>query len=322
MTRHVLVADIGGTNTRIALAQDGALRPDSIKRFRNAEHSGLDHALERYTASTEMPALDGICVDIAGPVEAGAGQLTNLDWTLREDLLCTWSGAGRAALINDLQAQGYGAGLVPADKLRRIAPGAEKPATNTALIVNVGTGFNAVVVHDGPDGTHVPPAEAGHGALPVDSEADLRLCQMIQADYGFAAVEDVLSGRGLERVYRWVTIEAGQPDKLTAPDILASADAAPDGLAAQATAVFARYLGRVSGDLALAHLPFGGIYLVGGLAVALAPKLEALGFTDALRGKGRFSKLVSRIAVSAVEDDYAALRGAANYMDAHLRRDV
>lgn len=322
MTRHVLVADIGGTNTRIGLAQDGALRPDSIRRFRNAEHSGLDRVLEIYGAEADLPALDGICVDIAGPVEAGAGRLTNLDWTLREDLLCTWSGARKAALINDLQAQGYGAGLVPADKLRRIAPGAETPTTDTSLIVNVGTGFNAVVVHNGSDGKYVPPAEAGHGALPVESAADLRLCEMIRADHGFAAVEDVLSGRGLERVYRWLAQEAGQPDSRTAHAILAEADVDPDSLSAQATGVFARYLGRVSGDLALAHLPFGGIYLVGGLAVALAPKLDGLGFTEALRSKGRFSKLVSRIAVHAVEDDYSALRGAADHMDALLRREA
>lgn len=322
MTRTVLVADIGGTNTRIGLAQNGVLLPDSIRRYRNAEHSGLDQALARYADDSQMPALDGICVDIAGPVEAGAGRLTNLDWTLREDLLRAWTGAGAAKLINDLQAQGYGAGLVPADKLRTIAGGAEDPGTRTSLIVNVGTGFNAVVVHDGPDGKLVPPAEAGHGTLPVQSAADLRLSEMIRADHGFAAVEDVLSGRGLERVYHWVTSEAGQPERRSAQDILRDAETDPDGPSAAALRVFARFLGVVSGDLALAHLPFAGIYLVGGLAVALAPKLESLGFTEALRSKGRFSKLVARIPVQAIEDDYAALRGAAQHMDTQLLRGI
>lgn len=315
MSRLALLADIGGTNTRVGLSTDGQLRLDSIRRFRNADHTGLDHVLESYRSVQEVPDLAGICVDIAGPVRKGAGRLTNLDWALAEDLLRDWSGAPFAALINDLTAQGHGVVDAPASSLRQIVRGAEHPEGTSRLIVNVGTGFNAVAVHDSPGGVIVPSAEAGHGALPVQSDEDLRLCRMIEADHGFAAVEDVLSGRGLERCYRWVTSEDGAETRMPAHQILAELDANPNGPAARAVRVFVRILGKVTGDLALNHLPFGGIYLVGGVATALAPRLAELGFVEALQAKGRFSDLVSQFAVHAVEDDYAALRGAAHYLN-------
>ena len=79
--------------------------------------------------------------------------------------------------------------------------------------------------------------------------------------------------------------------------------------------MFTRILGTVSGNLALVHLPFGGVYLVGGVARHVAPFLEPFGFVDAFRDKGRFAGFMQNFAVTVVEDDYAALTGAA----AHLR---
>ena len=67
------------------------------------------------------------------------------------------------------------------------------------------------------------------------------------------------------------------------------------------------------------HLPFGGIYLVGGVVMAMSRELSRLGFTEAMRDKGRFSGLVGGFSVHAIEDDYAALRGSARYLDALIR---
>jgi glucokinase len=75
-----------------------------------------------------------------------------------------------------------------------------------------------------------------------------------------------------------------------------------------------RFLGRVTGDLALMHLPYGGIYLVGGMSNAVAPWLPRLGFGDALRDKGRFSSLSNSFPVMVVADDCAALHGCAHHL--------
>ena len=78
--------------------------------------------------------------------------------------------------------------------------------------------------------------------------------------------------------------------------------------------VFIRIMGTFVGNQALIQLPFGGIYLIGGVARAMAPYLEDFGFEAAFRDKGRFSEFMKSFPVSVIEDDFAALIGCASYL--------
>jgi len=158
----------------------------------------------------------------------------------------------------------------------------------------------------------VPPCEAGHASLPIRTEADLRLSTFVATTHGFAAVEDVLSGRGLERVYRWLAAEAGSDDAHTASEIMERVET--DARAEASIRIFVRMLGVVAGDLALLHLPHGGVFLVGGVARAMAPYLAPMGFAPAFRDKGRFAGFMDDFPVSLVEDDFAALTGCAAHL--------
>ncbi len=164
----------------------------------------------------------------------------------------------------------------------------------------------------------MPPSECGHASLPVRTDAELRLCRFVGTAHGFPAVEDVLSGRGLERIYAWLGDEAGDPEERRAAEIMAALAAGTDPRAEAAVAQFVRLLGTVVGDLSLVHLPFGGVYLIGGVARAMRPHLGRFGFAEAFRDKGRFAGFMSNFPVRAIEDDYAALTGLA----AHLNRAI
>jgi glucokinase len=78
-------------------------------------------------------------------------------------------------------------------------------------------------------------------------------------------------------------------------------------------------LGAVAGNLALIQLPFGGVYLIGGVARAMAPWLDEFGFPAAFRDKGRFAGLMDGFGVGVVEDDFAALTGCAAHL---MERDA
>ncbi|MCB2116844.1 MAG: glucokinase [Rhodobacteraceae bacterium] len=312
-----LVADVGGTNTRVALARGGAVDAGSIRRFPNAEHAGLASVLTAYLGAAATGPVEGACVAVAGPVDGGVARLTNLDWTIDPASVAAATGARRIAIINDLQAQGYALGHIAPTHLRPLVP-ASGPlrAAHPQLVIGVGTGFNAAVVHDTPSGPVVTASECGHVTLPVRSEADLSLMRHVETAHGFAGVEDVLSGRGLERLHAWAAREAGRDTRLKASDIVAAIGAAEDPVAEATGATFVRLLGTVAGDLALIHLPFGGIYLIGGVARAFTPHFERFGFAAAFHDKGRFSALVGEIPVSIIEDDYAALTGCARRLAA------
>ena len=140
------------------------------------------------------------------------------------------------------------------------------------------------------------------------------MAKHIGAKGDFASVEDALSGRGLAHVYAWLADEAGSDAR---PDAAAIMQAASDGsetLATQAVSTFVTLMGRVAGDLALTHLPFGGIYLIGGVSRAMAPYLDRFGFQDSFRDKGRFADFMDKFPVAIVEDDFAALSGMATHL--------
>ncbi|SLN14815.1 glucokinase [Pseudooctadecabacter jejudonensis] len=313
-----LVADIGGTNTRCALADGRTVLPDTVRRYTNANFSGLEVVLRQYLSDEGDVDPIAACVAVAGPVRDGAATMTNLDWQIDKDTLARATKAETVAILNDLQAQGHAIGDLKDGSIRPIVSGPDTPPSPKAvrLVVGVGTGFNAAPVFETEGGRFVPPSESGHANLPIRNDQELRLCQYVSNAHGFPAVEDVLSGRGLERVYAFLGQDAGDPRSKSGKEIMAACAEGSDPRAAEAATLFARILGTVCGNLSLIQLPFGGVYLVGGVSQAFAPYLAQFGFAEAFRDKGRFAGFMSNFAVSVVEDDYAALIGSAAHIHA------
>jgi len=312
--RYALVADTGGTNTRVALAEGTRLLPETVRRFANAGHGSLTEVLEAFLAGQGGVDCAAAAVAVAGPVRDGRGTLTNLDWTIDEATVARAARAERVAVLNDLQAQGHALGHLAEGALVEIVPGPVPSPGQTRLVIGIGTGFNVAPVHEGSFGRLVAPAEAGHVGLPVRDAAGLRLATFLAREHGFASVEDALSGRGLSHLYAWIGAEAGDPREADSGTIIAALENASDARAEEASRLFVRLLGEVAGDLALTMLPFGGIYLAGGMARAMAPHLARFGFAAAFRDKGRFSRFMEDFGVWVIEDDYAALHGLAHHL--------
>lgn len=313
-----LVADIGGTNTRVALANGRALMPDTIRRYRNVDFPGLESVIRQYVKDEGGINARAACVAVAGPVRDGRASMTNLDWTIDKETLARATQSETVAILNDLQAQGHALGHLAPENVRNILTGADGGSNAAKLVIGVGTGFNAAPVFDTEHGRLVTPSESGHANLPIRTEQELRLCQFVSSAHGFPAIEDVLSGRGLERVFAFLGQEASDPREASAADIMAACARGDDPRSLDAARIFTRILGTVAGNLSLVQLPFGGVFLAGGVARAFAPHLQALGFGEAFRDKGRFAGFMSNFSVSVIEDDYAALTGSAAHLSAIL----
>ncbi|MBD3764131.1 MAG: glucokinase [Rhodobacterales bacterium] len=124
-----LVADVGGTNTRVALARGTQLQTGSLRKFRNADFAGIDAVLARFIAEEGVAPPAGACVAGAGPVMDGAVVMTNLfddrgqPWIIDAGRVAAATGAGRVAILNDLQAQGHALGHLAADQVSLLVPG-------------------------------------------------------------------------------------------------------------------------------------------------------------------------------------------------------
>ena len=318
-----ILADIGGTNTRVALADGTAIRKDSITRYPNAEYKarGQDIAqiLRDYLASTGATP-DGVCVAAAGPVQDGVASMTNLDWVMDGAKLTAATGARRVAILNDLQAQGHALGHIAPAHLRNLIPGPAHPGA-AMLVVGLGTGVNAAPVHGQGASRVVPPSECGHVNMPVRSEEDLRLMRFIETrlraagDIPHCGVEEVLAGRGLANLNAFAAAQAGHPAERSSAEVL-TALAAGDPVATHAARLYTTILAQVLADLALIHLPYGGIFLIGGMSRAMVPHFARFGLTETFREARRVDLLQTAFSVTVVEDDFAALTGCAAFLQA------
>ncbi len=313
---YSLVADIGGTNTRVALAKGIRLLPETVRKYPNREYPGLETVLRKFLDDEGGVDCRGACVAVAGPVRDGRGTMTNLDWTIDRETLARAARADTVSILNDLQAQGHALEHLSDDNLRVVIEPPEHSPLAARLVIGVGTGFNAAPVYSTAAGKLVTPSEAGHANMPIRTEAELRLCHFVETAHGFPAIEDVLSGRGLERIYAWLGHEAGDPSEASAADIMGRLEDGSDARAEEAARLFVRILGAVAGNLSLIHLPFGGVYFSGGVARAFAPHLDRFGFPEAFRDKGRFAGFMKNFGVSVIEDDFAALTGCASHLAA------
>lgn len=298
----VLVADVGGTNTRLALVSDQG--PHEVARFQNDRFGSFYEVLEGYLSGRDVPGLDGGCVAVAGPVTESGAQLTNRDWSFDVDRL---SGLVRGArplrLANDLVALGYALPALGADHLAEIRPARQAAANGQALVAGLGTGVNACLLGGGA----VMEAELGHASMPDSIASGLR-AEIGDAAGRFATNEDLFSGRGLARLYAAIS---GRD--LPGPEILNRFAGGSDPEAAQTVRLTARLLGRFAREMTFMYLPFGGIHFAGGAARGILGSEALPEFLDAFNRPGRFDTILDKVPVRLITDDGAALIGAARY---------
>lgn len=303
----LLVADVGGTNTRVALVRDGH-RISGLRRYQNDDFGSFDAVLVRYTLDQGLPsALAGCCIAVAGPVTSTQAKLTNRGWTFDAAAIAATLGAGRVHLINDLAALGYSLPDLGPDQLSVLRASRGAGTLNTqSLVVGMGTGFNICVVKATPGGPVVVEAELGHACLPASVARVLEEALGTEAAQ-FATIEDLLSGRGLSQVY---SVRSGGDEKGGA-QILAAYDPQVQDPIARTTELIARLLGLLSRELVFQYLPFGGIHFAGGVARGVLGSAAQPLFLEALNTPGPFAEHVALVPILLITDDAAALIGAA-----------
>ena len=311
-----LVADIGGTNTRLALAKNGAVDAKTIQRFKNADAGSFEQIVGGYFTYMQDPACCACCIAVAGPVRGVQAQMTNLDWIIDATGIGHSFNIPEVSLLNDLEALGHGLStLGRKDQNHILGPEPAKGDQATKLVIGVGTGVNIAVVHAFAGGTtRITPAEYGHASLPIHSAQMLKLVSTLPLDGAYCSIEDALSGRGFENLYRCVGAKNGRPAALSHAEIWAGLDDLQDPDLAETAQYFVQFLASVTVDLSLCHLPFGGIYLAGGVARKLAPYFDRFGFGAAFQAQDKKTDLMQAMGVTLIQDDYAALKGCANFL--------
>lgn len=317
----VLVGDVGGTHTRLALARigDGRREVRRKRTYPSAEHPGLGPIVERYLSELDTRPERAVFA-VACPVVGGACELPNLHWTLEEERLAEEVGIPGTRVINDFDAVCHSLRVLGPGDLVPLQEGEER-ATEARAVLGAGTGLGVGFVTSGPDAPRVHASEGGHAGFAPRTPEEWQLAEFLRERYGRASWERVLSGPGLVDIYRFL-VESGRgrevPGTRAAMDRGDSAAVISDRALDEADPTCERALhlfvsayGARAGDLALTLQALGGVYVAGGIAPKILPALRDGPFLDAFRDKGRFGGFVSRIPVRVITNAEAGLLGAA-----------
>ncbi len=296
-----LVADVGGTNTRVALASPDGVELGTIRSYVNAGFDGLTPLILSYLGEVHpKPQIKAICAGVAGPVNGATAQLTNLSWFIDAAELGAATQAHCIHLHNDLQAQGLALKDLAPNSTQTLIHGNPDPH-GPRLVLGLGTGCNIAVVHRIGPQLFVPPAEAGHATLPHLPGLE-GLMEHLCAKHPHLPVECALSGPGLRNIHEYLTGHRRTPAQIIEDN------------ATETLRLFTRVLGTVAANLCLTHMATGGLFLIGGTARAVTPYLSDLGFTRTFTAKGPYSKVLQDTPVHLITDDTAALRGCARHL--------
>ncbi len=319
----IVAGDIGGTNARLATFDVQAGRLLLAKEIVYPSRSAPDlETIVRRFVEEARPVAVAAALGVAGPVKDGRTETPNLPWVVDAVHLADILGVSKVTLLNDLKANAYGLRHLGPTDFAMLQSGA-KDAVGNQAILSAGTGLGAAGLYwDGE--RHRPFAtEGGHADFAPRNRLEADLMEDIAREKGRVSVERVLSGSGLVRIYRFLRQRSGEPEPPELTERLAKGDAAAvvsrcamdeaDPVCVKALELFVSAYGAEAGNVALRMLATGGLFLGGGIAPKILPRLQRDGlFMTAFLDKGRMRALLETIPVLVVLNDRAALWGAAH----------
>lgn len=276
MAHLILIADIGGTSSRLAvMGVDGV--PTDIQIHRNDSFKGFEAMIEADLAARDpavAAAIGGAVLAVAGPADAEFVKLTNRDWSFSKRAIRRHFGWQKFAAVNDFEALAHGVTALGAGDLIAVGNGLSEPR-GPVLICGPGTGFGVAGLLQSGRLPAVITGEGGRARLGATNAEEARLLAHLLGEVGPVVVEHALSGSGLARIHRIFTGEAISPEA-----VITAAGRGDDGALATCN-LFLRIFGRIAGDLALTFNARGGVFLAGGVSAGLAPFFAASPFREA-----------------------------------------
>ena len=337
----LLAGDIGGTKTILRLVE--ASNKETLHTLYQEQYSSHDFldlvpmVKQFLTTAAEQLGRTLVpqkaCFAIAGPVVNNTAKLTNLTWLLDTQRLEEELAIAPITLINDFAAVGYGVLGLEATDLHTLQIGQPELSAPIAVI-GAGTGLGEGFLIQQGDKHQVFASEGGHADFAPRTELDFQLLKYLldKHDIQRVSVERVVSGQGIVAIYQFLrdrqivsespdvgqTVkaweqQAGRSEKTVDPAAVISTAALEkrDRLSEQTMQMFVEAYGAEAGNLALKLLPFGGLYVAGGIAAKILPLLQQSSFLYGFTHKGRMRSLLETVPVHVVLNPQVGLIGAA-----------
>jgi glucokinase len=309
---RIVVADVGGTHARFAVAQiaPGARpRIGPMRRYRTREHDGLGSAWRAF-ARDEGGSLPGSAsLGLAGPVDGGPIRFMNSPWVVDPATIGAELGVERLTLLNDYGAVAHAVSVLEPGELAPISgPDGPLPEHGVTSVLGPGTGLGVAMLVRRPGRIEVVETEASHIGFAPLNEDEQAIAETMTGRYGRASVERIVSGPGLVDLYRH--LGGGEWDVGDSGGLWTAAIEGEDPIAADALDHFVKCFGSAAGDIALAQ-GANAVVITGGLANRIGDRLRSPLFRGRFIAKGRYCERMSEMKVRLATIEEPGLLGAA-----------
>lgn len=316
-----LLADIGGTNARFAL-ETAPGNFEAIEVLACSEHATLADAIRSYLALPQAAALHGAirhaAIAIANPVTGDQVRMTNHHWAFSIEALRRECGFDTLEVVNDFSAL---ARSLPHLGQQKLQVGGGAPVLDAPLgLLGAGTGLGVSGLVPGADGHWTAlRSEGGHVGFAPVNDTEIAILQFAWREFEHVSCERLLSGAGVELIYRALADRAGRPgDSLAAPEISRRALSGECALCDEVLETFCGMLGTAAGNLAITLGAQGGVYIGGGIVPRLGERFLASSFRRRFEQKGRFSAYLAAVPTWVITAEYPAFLGVSAILSEKL----
>lgn len=308
----ILAIDLGGTNIRFGLAEDQLNPLGHITAMACADFPKIDDAIKSYisTLSKDLAEnIDAICIAVAGPVFGDWVDVTNNHWRFSKTALQQTFGVKQLMVINDFIAQALaqtdpnrpGNVLIKDGKGKKEAP---------LLVIGPGTGLGVAAIRKTPYGAMPIEGEGGHVYFTPRNDRERNLERFLRNDIGFVSAEHIISGGGLENIYRFLCYnDQVAYDNKTAGDIGDAASSA-DGRERQAVFMMLDCLATVMVNNIITMGCWQGAVIAGGIVPRFESLLAESQFFDRFQDAGVLSETFQELPIWLGTAPYLGLDGA------------
>ena len=317
----ILAGDVGGTKCNLALfaEKNGKLEFVFRERFASKEFAQFDLIIREFSRRAVpylgQDKIHAAGFGVAGPVINNRIHATNLPWIVEADILAHEVGVDSVVLLNDLGATGHSLGHLPPEDFCVLNEGTPLPGASRALLA-AGTGLGEGILFWEGKRYKVVPSEGGHSDFSPRSDQQIELLKFMRHRYPQVSWELILSGRGFRTLHEFMAPSVKHPifedpDADPAPFITKSGLDHTCPICVETLDLWTNIYGAEAGNLALKVLALGGVYVAGGIAVKILPKMKDGTFFKSFKDKWHFEKMLSDVPVSVLLNESAPLIGAA-----------
>jgi glucokinase len=317
----ILAGDVGGTKCNLALfaEKNGKLEFVFQERFASKEFARFDLIVREFSRRAGpymgQEKIRAAGFGVAGPVIDNRIHATNLPWIVDAEALAQEVGVKSIVLVNDLGATGHSLEHLPPEDFCVLNVGTPVPAASRALLA-AGTGLGEGILFWEGSRYKVVPSEGGHSDYAPRSDQQIELLKFMRHRYPQVSWELILSGRGFRTLHEFIAPSVKHPifedpDADPAPFITKSGLDRSCPVCVEALDLWTNIYGAEAGNLALKVLALGGVYVAGGIAVKILPKMKDGTFFNSFKDKWHFEQMLMDVPVSVVLNESAPLIGAA-----------